>query len=463
MPVITNKFKSQVLGDLFSDFSDSGNSNYFIGIGRSEGWGDSSDTPTVPRTTERDDRNARLTLQSVKAVADLSYVVQRRQWATGLVYYPYDDDDVGYNPDQPFYVINSNQEVYICLKQGKGADGTARASDQQPTGNTTGTPFTLSDGYTWKFLYSIGALRASKFLSSSYMPVAKILSTDSDSPAEEIQQEVVQNNAVDGQVINYVVTAGGSGYNASSPPSVSITGNGTGATAYAIVSGQEIVEVRVKEDSAGNAGNSYFGQDYDFADVVISGGGGTGATARAVISPKGGLGFDPRNDLRASALMFNAKIDGNEDSDFVIGTDVYRQVMLLRNLRVSEDSSGGVAALFTETTGNGLPKITHTGDWSSTDILKKKVIGANGAEAYVDKVGANNNVFWYHQTEETGFKPFAVGGIDVEGTELSATISSVDSSGDFSRTTGDLLYIDNRSPVNRLTDQEDDLKIVITL
>jgi hypothetical protein len=463
MPVITQSFKEQVLQDIFDDYNDSASNNYFIGIGRSEGWGDSADTAIVPKTRLRDERGFRASLQSVKTVQDVSYVVNRRQWATGLIYYAYDDNDVGYNPDQPFYVMNSNQEVYICLRQGKTADGRARASDVQPTGNTTGTPFTLSDGYTWKFLYSIGALRASKFLSSAYMPVKLVTSTDSDSPAEDLQQETVQNNAVDGQVVGYHVTEGGSGYNASNPPNVTVVGDGINATAYAVVSGEEVVEVRVKEDSSGNLGSSYYGQDYTFANLVFTGGGGSGASGRAIMAPEGGMGSDPRKALRSSAIMFNAKIDGDEDSDFTIGADIYRQVGLLKNIRVSEDSAGGQSALFDEATGIGLNRITHNGSgWSSEAILKETVTGStSGAQAYIDKVNAANNAFWYHQTEETGFKDFQ-SGEEITIGDLSATITSIDE-GDFSVKTGEILYIDNRSPVNRLTDQEDDLKVVITL
>lgn len=464
MPVITNSFIYQVLQDLYDDFSLDSNSNYFIGIGRSEEW-DSDTNPDVPRTNERDAREARLSLQSVKIATDASFVVQRRQWASGLVYYQYDDDDVGYNPDQPFYVINSNQEVYICTRQAKSATtGLPLASTIQPSGNTTGTPFLTADGYQWKFLYSIGALRASKFLSSSYMPVTRILSTDSDSPAEDLQQETVQGNAVRGQIINYVVTNGGSGYNTATDPTVTITGNGSGAVAYARVVGDQVTEILVKEDSSGNAGSSYFGSGYEYADVEITGGGGEGATARAVIAPENGLGYDARKDLRSYGIMFNAKIDGDEGGDFVIGTDVYRQITLLKNVRVSPDSDGGQAAILADQTGIGLRKITHGNtDWTSAAVLKAVVNGPDGAQAYIDKVNSTSTAFWYHQTEETGFKDFQPGDtITIADTDLTATIDS-DSDADFDVMSGELLYIDNRSPVNRLTDQEDDLKVVITV
>jgi hypothetical protein len=248
MPVITDQFKKQVLDDLLADL-DSSSVRYYAAIGRSEDW-NASDLATVPTNDSRSVRQARNSLQSAKLIEDASYVIPRRIWVANLIYSPYDDNDVGF-PENPFYVINSNNEVYVCLEQGKKQDGSSQLSTNQPTGNTTGTPFRTADGYTWKFLYSIGALRADKFLSSAYMPVRFVGATDSDSPAEDLQQQLVQNASVKGQIVGYSVTAGGSGY--TSTPSVRIVGNGTGATAYAVRAGETIVDIKVKADSAGNS------------------------------------------------------------------------------------------------------------------------------------------------------------------------------------------------------------------
>src|SRR6056300_575341 len=230
MPVITDQFKKQVLDDILVDFADSDNVRYYAAIGRSEDWND-SDIATVPTNDALSVRRARNSIQSMKLIEDISYVIPRREWVANLIYSPFDDNDVGF-PENPFYIINSNNEVYVCLEQGKKQDGSAELSTVQPTGNTTGTPFRTSDGYTWKFLYSIGALRADKFISSAYIPVRYVASTDSDSPAEDLQQEIVQNNAIKGQIVGYRVTNGGTGY--TSTPKVSIIGNGQNAAAYAV-------------------------------------------------------------------------------------------------------------------------------------------------------------------------------------------------------------------------------------
>ena len=458
MPVITDQFKKQVLDDLLTDFRDSDNSvRYYAAIGRAEDWND-SDVPTVPTNDLASARESRGSLQSIKLIEDASYVIPRRVWVANLIYSPFDDNDVGF-PENPFYVINSNNEVYICLEQGKRQDGTSQLSTVQPTGNTTGTPFRTSDGYTWKFLYSIGALRADKFISSAYMPVRYVASTDSNSPAEDLQQEIVQNNAVKGQILGYRITNGGSGY--TSNPTVSIVGNGTGATAYAVRAGETIVDVKVKEDSSGNAGSSYFGSGYDYANVVISGGGGDSCTVRPIIGQPDGMGANPVLDLKANGMMFNSKPDGVENDDFITGDEIFRQVMLLRNPRV--DSAEGT--LLTSTSALALDKIIHDGSgFVKSTVQKSQIQGVtSGAVAIINDTNDSDTI-WYHQNATTGFTPFQTSEeIQVVGnTGINGTITSL-VNGDFNPYTGDLLYIDNRSAVTRSNDQTEDLKIVITI
>jgi hypothetical protein len=456
MPVITDQFKKQVLDDLLADL-DSSSVRYYAAIGRSEDW-NASDLATVPTNDSRSVRQSRNSLQSAKLIEDASYVIPRRIWVANLIYSPYDDNDVGF-PENPFYVINSNNEVYVCLEQGKKQDGSSQLSTNQPTGNTTGTPFRTADGYTWKFLYSIGALRADKFLSSAYMPVRFVGATDSDSPAEDLQQQLVQNASVKGQIVGYSVTAGGSGY--TSTPSVSIVGNGTGATAYAVRAGETIVDIKVKADSAGNSGNSYFGSGYDYANVVISGGGGDSCIVRPILGQYDGIGSNPVIDLKSNGVMFNSKPDGIENGDFITGDEIFRQVLLLRNPRV--DSAEGT--LLTSTSARALNSIIHDGSGFVKSIVQKSQIQGvtSGAVAIIDDTNDSDTI-WYHQNETTGFSSFQVAEeIQVVGnTNINGSITNkVD--GEFNQYTGELLYIDNRSAVTRSTDQTEDLKIVITI
>lgn len=451
MAIVTNRIKKQVIESIKTDITDSA-SNYFIGIGRSEDWNDSDIAPTVYNSA-REERNFRLGLQSVKNINDYSFVVPRYNWSSGAIYSAYDDTQVGY-PSQAYYVMNDNNQVYMCIQQGKNASGQAQVSTVQPTGNTTGVPFDTADGYIWKFLYSIGALDANKYISANYIPVELVTATDSDSPAAVIEQKTVQDAAIVGQVVGYAVDSGGSGY--TSTPTVTVRGDGTKAKAAATISGGQVVKVELIDSS----GNYTLGSGYNFADVTLTGGSPTKpAAVRTILSTPLGLGADPRDDLRSTAIMFNAKPEGVEGDDFIIGND-FRQVGLIKNLK---DSAG--TADFTESTGLALKKLVFSSVTSEFTADNTILGGTSGVKALIDKVDSSN--VWYHQTEATGFGNFDSGESITEtdgngaGT-LNATFAPYVNP-EIDIMSGEVLYIDNRGAVTRSAEQTEDIKIVIQI
>lgn len=452
MAIVTNPLKKQVISDIQSDFADSAE-NYFAVIGRSEDWNDSDVAPTAVNTA-REERNFRLGIQSAKNIIDLSFVVPRYNWSSGAIYSAYDDAQVGY-PAQTYYVMNDNNQVYMCIQQAKNASGQAQVSTVQPSGNTTGTPFDTADGYIWKFLYSISALDANKYVSANYLPIKLQGATDSDSPAADVEQLAVQNAAVVGQIVGYAVDSGGAGY--TSTPTVTVAGNGTKAKAGATISGGQVVRVELIDSS----GNYTLGSGYDYADVTITGGGSPTkpASVRAILSTPLGLGGDPRDDLRSTAIMFNTKPEGTEGSDFIVGND-FRQVGLMKDLK---DSSGSVD--FTASTGIGLKQLklsSVTTGFTADNTIEGST---SGVQALIDKVDSSN--IWYHQTEVTGFGNFDSGenitetdgnGAGVLNASFAPYINP-----EIDTFSGKLLYLDNRAAITRATDQTEDIKIVIQI
>ena len=209
MAIITDKFKRENIQLILDNFDSSAN-NYFIGIGRSEDWNATDTAPTV-LNSDVESRRFRNSLQSVMRVADATFIVPRHNWTSNTVYSPYNDAQVGY-PTQTYYVMNDNNQVYICVQQARNNDGTAKVSTVQPSGNTDGITFRTSDDYAWKFLYSISALDASKFMAANFLPVKLQGATDGNSQAADIEQLAVQNAAVRGQIVGYVLDSGGAGY-----------------------------------------------------------------------------------------------------------------------------------------------------------------------------------------------------------------------------------------------------------
>ena len=453
MAIVTSKFKREMIQLLLNDFNDSASNKYYIGIGRSDDWNATDTAPAV----ENHDVEARLfrnSLQSVKKVSDISFVVPRRNWSSGAKYSAYNDKQVGYPTEFPYYVMNDNNQVYICVQQAKNAEGEALNSTIQPSGNTSGTTFITSDDYGWKFLYSISALDASKFMAANFIPVKKQFG--SGTQASDAEQLAVQTAAVDGEIIGYALDSGGEGY--TSAPTLTIVGDGTKAKAVAALTGTSISKVDVQD----SASTLCLGSGYTNAIVTQSGGSPTKpAKIRPIFASKNGAGSDPRQDLRSSNIMLAVKPAGTESDDFVVGND-FRQVGLFRNIL---DSSAGT--IFTSATGIALKQLVFSSGASGDDAFTpdKNIIGlSSGIKGIIDKVDGTN--VWYHQNDQTGYGNFTHGEAveetdgNGEGTlhgSSSLVLPEVES------LTGDLLYIDNRGAVTRASDQTEDIKIVIQL
>ena len=445
--ILTDTLKRLLLDKLVADVQ-SASEYYYIGIGNSIDW-DSSDTAPTPINSQREDRNLRLQLQSIKSGEDVSYVTPRNNWTAGTIYSGYDDNTVGH-PTLPYFVITEDNSVYLALRQGKDANGTAVASTVKPTGAAT-TSFITADGYHWKFLYTLTAGDASKFLSANFVPIKFITSTDSASPAADTEQKGIQDAAINGQIANIRVTSGGTGY--TSAPTVTISGDGDSATATAIVSGGAIVDIVL--DSDGSQGIKH-GSGYSKATVSFSSG---DATARAVLSPTGGFGKNPKIDTRAKGVMFNTKPNGTESGTFIADND-FRQVALIKNPKVPTTDSD-----FTTASGFALKNLSLASVGTAFSPDKTILGGSSGAKAYVDTY--SSNTIYYHQTEETGFTPFTSGEAITENDGSGAGV--LDSSSTWSdgaidiMSTGDILYIENRAAISRAADQTEDIKIVVQL
>ena len=458
--IITDAFKKKILLELDSDISN--RAEYYIGIGRSVQWNSTEAVPT-PLNHTFDVRQASLALQSIKKAEDRSFVVPRNTWTSGTKYDAFDDRVVGY-PTNAYYVINSANDVYMCVEASKNTSGETQTSTVEPTNTDTGKPFKLSDGYVWKFLYGLTTLNANRFLSANFIPVNFQAASTGGANATLDQQFTIQGNATPGQISNIVVTNPGSGY--TSAPTVTINGNGTGAAATATVSPTGTIS-KITLDSSQDSCRK-MGRDYTKASITISGSGG--ATARAVLSPTNGHGADARDDLRSTQMMFNTKPNGTESGKFNVGQD-FRQIMLLR-APFAQDSS----AAFTATVGRAGRSLKLQANANNT-VLDGTITGAtSGATALLD--GVDSSVLFYHQSDSSGFKSFAsnenitnasgalIGQVTAAtSAQLGGAASAEGGAGmnDVFPQKFDVYYIENRAPVVRDAAQTEDIKVVISI
>ena len=471
---ITSPLRRFILDEI-KGRKDSNGDKFYAAIGRSQEWNATDVSPT-PDGSYHEERDFRNNMQSVKLITDASFVVPRYNWSSGTFYDAYDDKSTGNS--NPYYVVNSNQQVYMVLRKSISNTGVAIASTVEPTGNTTGAPFKTSDGYVWKMIYSISSATANKFQSANFMPVEFI---DKDSAggvdgtrlsgfsSNQTEQLAIQEASVLGQIVGYAIDNPGSGYN--SAPTLTITGDGSSASATATISGGAVVKVEVTDSSTGVFKPSNMGSGYNFASVTVSGGSpDSAAIIRPILSTSrrtldsGGLGDDPVSDLRSNALMFNAKPSGAERADFFINQQ-FRQVGLLKNPELGDSTS----TPFTEETGNTLRTLNFAS--LTVPFEKDQVItgGTSGAKAIVDfdstgPTGLAQGTLFIHQTDSNGFTSFTTGEtITASGGSSGVLLGggNHDSTPEVDPNSGQLLYIDNRSAITRASGQTEDLKIVI--
>ena len=124
----------------------------------------------------------------------------------------------------------------------------------------------------------------------------------------------------DGRIMAYPVVSGGYGYGADFP--ITITGDGTGASAVAHVINGRINKIEVLN----------YGIGYRWCKVSFEQGGGNGAIARGVMAPFGGHGKDPITGMFAKKLMFYSNISKDANQGFTVNND-FRQLGLIKNPR----------------------------------------------------------------------------------------------------------------------------------
>lgn len=425
--------------------------NYYIGVSRSNPWNAADSAPTA-KDNIRIQNEFRNSLQSIHRVAAASLTIPRKSWSTGTIYHAYDDKkdltDYGSNF---FHTVNNNNGVYICLRQGTDATGTAVASTIQPTGSNN-DPFETSDGYVWKFLYTISALDATLFMTNEHMPVNRILAIDSNSTGNEIKQYEIQNTAKPGMITSFEVTAPGTNY---SNPSININGvNYPNLVDFTLDSpAGSIIKVEYNPDSTGTTLNYVHG--LRGAQITLTDSNGTNGEVRAVMSSGLGIGGDPSSDLKGGSMIIGVRVDGNT-SDWLINQD-YRQIGIIRGIK---DSAQGNQ--WTDLTGGALQSLTLASQTVAFTTDEVIVGSTSGAKAYVDQTSGNTILF--HQNDSTGYVPFVANETLTEMTGPGeGTIGVPLVAPEVDPFTGDILYIDNRSAVTRVANQTEDIKIVIQL
>lgn len=201
-------------------------SKYYYSLGRSYLW-DNNDTPPNVVDTENYENISRADALLFKRIdgTSVSFVVPRINYTKNVVYEIY-DDSIPLDGKQ-FYVLTSDFNVYKCLHNNGN-----RPSTVEPFG-VSSSSVTYSDGYVWKFIYTITPALRNKFLSATSMPVYNAI-TERYYSAGSLTNTIINSGGVGYTDINTSILIKGDGYLEYNPQKLIAFSLASGGSGYTI-------------------------------------------------------------------------------------------------------------------------------------------------------------------------------------------------------------------------------------
>ena len=480
--IITNKFRINNAEQFYESFSEASPETYYLFVGRAHAWASDADVQgnTIAEGTDaspptpNDDISSEFynwdDMLGAKIIAstDVSYCIPRRNWTTGTTYDMYEHNVGSSNTansgatnlyDSTFIVMNSAYAVYKCIEN----DG-ATASTTEPT-STSNSIFSTADGYRWKYMYSLTSAETLNFMSTDFIHA----STDS----------TVSAAAVDGALDTILVVAGGTSYTlttGSTITAIPIRGDGSGGICSVTISAGAIASATVT-----TAGTGYTYAYITSADVVAgtnAAGGGSGCNLNVIIPPKGGHGYNALKECGAYYVMVNKSLTGAEGTSDIGVSNDFRRIGLVKN-----PTNYGTSTVASATTRRQLHAAVFSsvsGTFTADEEINQATTGAVGKVIEYDST--NEILYWYQTrfpdvgTDSDGNLTAFSGANAITGqsSSASATPNTSDStttnavvfaSGystpELVADSGDILYVENRSPITRASDQTENIKLII--
>jgi len=266
------------------------------------------------------------------------------------------------------------------------------------------------------------------------------------------------------------ITAPSSGSTYSIGPKIVISGDGQAANARATVNATGSINA-VTVVAGGN--------NYSNATITVIANASqansynpTVATLTPIIGPAGGHGSDAVKELGGFYVLTNARLEYSESNNFTTNNDFRKVGMLAQPKYANGDFA--TASVVDQATTIVLTSWNGT-QYKADELVTGATSGATGR--VIDFTGNNtlrlsdiipsgnsanagyNGIYGYFTNSEV----IAANTTGASGSGASATAngSGAVTGGDLTRFSGDILYVENRSPVTRAADQIEDVKLII--
>jgi len=314
-------------------------------------------------------------------------------------------------------------------------------------------------------MYSLTSAETLNFMSTDFMHI----STDS----------TVSAAAVNGALDTIEIVAGGSSYNTSSGATISaipIRGDGANGIASVTIGSGAVTAVTIT--TAGTGYTFAYIRNADIIAATNAGGAGTGANLNVMIPPKGGHGKDAVKELGGFYVMMNKSLVGIEGTSDIGVTNDFRRIGLLRN--PTNFGTTTVASAATRRQLFAAVFSSVSGTFTADEEINQATTGAVGKVVEFD---ATNKILYFYQTRfpdvgtATNGNLVAFSGANAitgqtssaaatPNTSSSATVNAVVFSSGYSNPelaydSGDMIYVEERSPITRASDQTENIKLIV--
>ena len=184
------KLRNTVVGSFINEFKFNSDDKYFLFVGKSHGWTAGDEIPELEDTRD-EDVEIRRNIISLKKIdsSDVFFMAKKYVWTSGTLYDMYDDTIE--MSGKEYYTMNGEYNIYKCLYNNN------QASSVEPRGIKTNGTMNTSDGYVWKYMFTIPEPHR-YYIDDEYIPISKIRTRGTST--ETKNQWTVQQNATNGSI-----------------------------------------------------------------------------------------------------------------------------------------------------------------------------------------------------------------------------------------------------------------------
>lgn len=516
MAIITDKLRIVNCSNFIKDVSEGGYYT-FIGFPNSNSlypnWDSSQPNPIDNELYLNSYRDNILGVKRITS-SDVIRVIPKIVWSRGKKYEMYRHDYSVNNTspvtsstrlyDSSYYVMNSEYRVYICINNNSllSNNNEGTPSTQEPL-HTDLAPRLESDGYIWKYLYTLSPGDVLKFDSTNYISVPNDWETSTNA---EITR--VRSAAVSGKIETILVQSNTTTYPfVGTLTNVPIKGDGSGGLA-SVEFNENGSPVKV---TVTNGGSGYTFATLDLDSILLpSTGVLTSKTIfNVIIPPQGGHGANIYTELGAFRALIYSRIENNPTNpDFIVGNQfsrvgIIKDVTSFSGSPFDQDTGSGVYAFRLNEPTVSEPNdsvITQPGTGSlgtlvsfdsNTKVLRYIQPRNNNIDTYAVADGSSTNIQidWNFAKSSSGIQttsnyssiPFNRSSIQIGNSSYTIDTSFTDdkvnvggtdyylgqnfsqgiSNPDINTKSGEILYVDNRPSVTRSSQQREDIKIIL--